>query len=110
MIKHALKQVYKYDKCDTNYYCNFLGKAGFKKGLYDKRMFESTKDVTFEKVVLKAPILLEEFLERRFGDYQKIPSDSQIKWEQHAWKWDVNNDYSKYIKTYKLFKDEKRLI
>ena len=34
LVKHALKEVYKYRNKKTNYYCNFLGKAVFKKGIY----------------------------------------------------------------------------
>lgn len=95
LIKHGLKQVYKYRDRTTNYYCNFLGKAGYKKGLYRKDIMYPFKSVKFEKVDLMVPAKIDDFLKCRFGDYMKIPSPEQIKWNQHAEIWDVNKSYTK---------------
>ena len=95
LIRHGLKEVYKYRNKNTNYYCNFLGKAGYKKGLYKKSMMYPFKKEKFEKVELFVPANLDEFLKCRFGDYMKIPSADQIKWNQHAEMWDVNESYIK---------------
>ena len=98
LVKFSLKQVYKYSNSKTNYYCNFLGKALFKSGLYKKEWFTPTEYINFEKVKLKAPSNLELFLQKRFGDYMKIPSIERIKWEQHAKVWDTKKDFKKYLK------------
>lgn len=97
LVKFSLKQVYKYSNNETNYYCNFLGKALFKGGLYKKEWFTPTEYINFEKVKLKVPSNLELFLQKRFGDYMKIPSKERIKWEQHAKFWNVDEDFRNYI-------------
>lgn len=99
LIRHALKQVYKYRDKKTSFYCNYLGKAKYKGGTYKREWFETTKRVPFENVMLNVPIGIEEFLQKRFGDYMKIPDIAQIKREQHAQVWDTEKDYREYIKT-----------
>lgn len=110
LLKHALKQVYKYRGKNTKYYCNFMGKAFFKKGIYKKEWFVPTRDCSFENIILKVPGKLEDFLSERFGDYMKIPSPEQIKWEQHAEYWNTDVDYQTYLGRKCNFKDEIRLI
>ena len=110
LLKYALKQVYKYRNKNTNYYCNFMGKAFFKAGIYKKEWFEKTRDCDFETVTLKAPDKLEEFLTERFGDYMRIPSPERIKWEQHAEYWDTEMDYQEYLGRTCMFSDEEKLI
>lgn len=110
LLKHALKQVYKYRNKNTNYYCNFMGKAFFKKGIYKKEWFEKTKYCDFEKIKLRVPDKLEDFLSERFGNYMRIPSPEQIKWEQHAEQWDTDLDYREYFGRECSFDDEARLI
>lgn len=110
LIKHALKQVYKYRNKQTDFYCNFLGKAVFKKGIYKKEWMDNPKYMLFETIELKVPKELEEFLTDRFGDYMKIPSLERIKWEQHAWVWDVDKDFREYVDNIVDFKDEINLI
>ena len=94
MVDFALKQVYRYRTWDGNFYCNFLGHAGYKKGLYKRAWFEKTEKAPFEKVQLRVPKGLHEFLTERFGDYLTPPPANRIKREQHAWKWDTEKDYS----------------
>lgn len=110
LISYALRQVYKYRDLETNYYCNFLGKAVFKKGIYKKEWFIKSIDVKFETIKLRASKNLHEFLVERFGDYMEIPSADRIKWEQHAWKWDVEKDFREYISEVDNFSDEKYLF
>lgn len=105
LIKHGLKQIYKYRSKKTKYYCNFLGKAVFKKGIYKKEWFEKMVYAPFENVKLKVPNGLNEFLEQRFGNYMEIPSKSRIKYEQHAESWDfkIQKKFSdKYVDESKL--------
>lgn len=95
MVDFALKQVYRFRNCKSDYLCNFLGKAVYKKGLYQRKWFEKTQNIPFEKVELKVPSGLHEFLSERFGDYMTPPSEDRIKWEQHALEWNTNASSSK---------------
>ena len=97
LVKYALKQVYKYRNKKSDYYCNYLGKAKYKRGTYKKIWFEKTKRVPFETVELNVPVGVEEFLTERFGDYKKIPNIEQIRREQHAGKWDTEKEYTEYL-------------
>lgn len=110
LVKHGLKQVYKYRNEKTDYYCNFLGKAVFKKGIYKKEWFENPVYAPFETVQLKVPEKLHDFLTERFGDYMKPPSPDRIKYEQHAESWDVNTDFRCFLPNIHDFSDEQRLI
>lgn len=98
LIRHALKQVYKYRNKKTSLYCNYLGKAKYKSGTYKREWFDGTKRVAFEKASLNVPVGVEDFLKERFGDYMKIPDLQQIKRDQHAKIWDTEKDYREYIK------------
>ena len=110
LLKHGLKQIYKYRGKETNYYCNFLGKAVFKNGLYKREWFEKSKDISFETVMLRVPQKLEEFLTERFGDYMKLPSPERIKREQHAEEWSTKEDFQDVLGRKCGFKDEHLLI
>ena len=106
LIRHGLKQVYRYRRKKTNYYCNFMGKAVFKKGIYKREWFDNPVYAPFETVQLKVPGGLHEFLTERFGNYMEPPSPDRIKYEQHAESWDFNCQ-----KLYSLqFNDERKLI
>ena len=111
LIKHGLRQVYKYRNKNTDYFCNFLGKAVFKKGIYKREWFEKTEYAPFEKVELKIPTNLHDFLSSRFGDYMQIPSPERIKWEQHASSWDTDRDFREILNIPEMdFSDERKLI
>ena len=98
LIRYALKQVYKYRDKKTSFYCNYLGKAKYKRGTYKREWFDGTKRVPFETVSLNVPVGVEDFLRERFGDYMKIPDLAQIRREQHAALWDTEKDYREYLK------------
>lgn len=106
LVRHALKQVYKYRNKNTDYYCNFLGKAVFKKGIYKREWFDNPVYAPFETVQLKVPEKLHDFLTERFGDYMKPPSPDRIKYEQHAESWDF--EHQKMVTP--DYKDEWKLI
>jgi lipopolysaccharide cholinephosphotransferase len=111
MIDYALNQVYRFRSCNSKFYCNFLGKAVYKKGLYLREWFEHTEKVPFEKTHLRVPTGLHEFLTERFGDYMTLPSEDRIRWEQHALKWNIYEGFLKYTNNkYTEFIDENRLI
>ncbi len=98
LVKHGLKQVYKYRNEKTNLCCHYLGKARYKRGTYRRELFEGVKRVPFETVTLNVPVGIEEFLKERFGDYMKIPNIEQIRREQHASVWDTEKNYTEYLK------------
>ena len=110
LMRKALKEIYRYDKKKTDKVCHFMGKAFYKKGLFDAADFASTYSVDFERVKLENPIGADHYMKCRFGDYMKLPSKESIKRDQHAWKFDVNNDFSNYVNTNRLFDDEKILV
>lgn len=110
LVKYGLKQIYKYRNKKTNYYCNFLGKAVFKNAIYKREWFEKSVYAPFEKVELRIPENLHDFLTFRFGDYMKPPSPERIKWEQHAEFWDIQKDFKNYLSNVKNYSDEKKLI
>ncbi len=105
LLHFGLKQVYAFRNWETNYYCNFLGKAKIKNGVYKHAHFSSTKRVSFETIELNVAIGLEDFLKERFGDYMKLPSVERIRYEQHASTWALGEEYQYTDKS-----DEKFLI
>ena len=110
MVDFALKQVYRFRNAESEYYCNFLGKAIYKKGLYKKEWFHKTVHIPFEKIQLRVPVGLHEFLTERFGDYMIPPSEDRIKWEQHALSWDTESDFLGYGNADYEFSDESELV
>lgn len=110
LLKYALRQVYKYRDCKTNFYCNFLGRAVFKNAIYKRVFFERTRYAPFETIRLRVPVKLHEFLTDRFGDYMTPPPPEAIKRMQHAEKWDVDKDFREYLDCIDSFGDERRLI
>lgn len=110
LVKHGLKQVYRYRNRKTNYYCNFLGKAVFSNAIYKREYFDDTEYIPFETVELRAPKKLHEFLSDRFGDYMKPPSPDRIKWEQHAEEWNTEVDFRQILPHCVNFADESKLI
>ena len=111
LLDFALRQVYRYENQPSDFYCNFLGKAVFKKGIYKKEWFDHPVYTPFETVQLKVPGKLHEFLSERFGNYMKVPSAGQIKWAQHALIWKTDQDFREMLpQVTTAFKDEEKLI
>ena len=109
LLRHALKQVYKYRNDKSIYQCNFLGRAGFKKGLYKSEHFKSTKRVPFETISLNVNIEVEEFLKERWGDYMRIPPIEEIRHCQHSWKWSDSEPFPGYNPE-NYYPDEPKLL
>ncbi len=94
LLDFGLKQIYNWRDKQTDYFCNFLGKALFKNGKYRYDDFAESKRISFETIKLNVPKGLERFLSDRFGDYMRPPSVERIKYEQHASTWNLNpHDY-----------------
>ena len=110
LIHSCLNNLYKYDNCRTSWVSHFCGKAFFYEGLYKSKYFEKTKRVPFENIQLNVPILVEDYLKTRFGNYMELPDSSTIKAVQHAVKWDIDNDFSNYVNHTRNFSDEPNFI
>lgn len=110
LVRHGLRQVYRYRNKKTAHFCNFMGKAVFNNAIYPRAYFEKTVYAPFETVELRVPEQLHAFLSGRFGDYMKIPSPERIRREQHAQTWDTEQDFSHYVACTAQFRDEARLI
>lgn len=110
-VRHALRVLYRYRAKETKDFCHFTGKAFFRKGIYQKLFFIKGARVPFEKVELDIPEYVDMYLHERFGDYMALPPKKSIKTAQHAWKWDVEKDFSEYtLNSARDYSDEYRLV
>lgn len=110
LVSYGLKQVYRYDNYETQYYCDFFGKANLKDGIYKKILITPSKYNVFEKVQLKVPNDIHLYLTERFGDYMVLPSDKEIMKNKHAEYWNVNKSFKKYVNTTENYIDEYKLL
>ena len=100
MVKKSYEAIYKYDytEIDDYRYFYWITPAKFKQGLFEPWMFENTTEIPFEDTKLLCSKEIKRYLEYRYGDYMKLPSEEQQKAAVHAMIWDVNKDYTDYIK------------
>ena len=78
-------------------YCYWITPAKFKNGLFDQSFFESPVDIPFEDTVLLGSERIKEYLEYRYGDYMKLPSEAARKAAVHAYLFDTEKDYKEYL-------------
>ena len=94
----AYKRIYKFDDRTENFmYCYWITPAKFRNGLFDKSFFSSPVDVPFEDTVLLGSEKIKEYLEYRYGDYMKLPSEEAQRAAVHAMIYDTEKDYSHYF-------------
>lgn len=99
MAKYFYRRIYKYDNKQDNFmYCYWITPAKFRSGLFDASFFSDPMDVPFEDTVLMGSRKIKEYLEYRYGDYMKLPSEEQQKASVHAMIFDVRNDYKQYLR------------
>lgn len=99
IAKWCYKQIFKYEDMKDGFkWCYWITPAKFRSGLFDKSFFEEPVDVPFEDTVLYGSKHIKEYLEYRYGDYMKLPSEEAQRAAVHAMIWDVNKDYTEYIK------------
>lgn len=99
MAKVAYRNIYKYDDMQSGFkWCYWITPAKFRNGLFDAPFFESPVDVPFEDTKLLGSEHIKEYLEYRYGDYMKLPSEEARKAAVHAEIFDVEKDYKEYIK------------
>ncbi len=98
LVKHCYKHIYKYDSMTENYkYCYWITPAKFKNGLFDRSFFEGPVDIPFEDTHLMGSEKIKEYLEYRYGDYMKLPSEEARRAAVHACIYDTERDYKEYI-------------
>lgn len=99
LAKTFYKAIYKYDGLEEGFkYCYWITPAKFKNGLFDKSFFEDPVDIPFEDTVLLGSSKIKEYLEYRYGDYMKLPSEEQQKAAVHAMIYDVERDFREFFK------------
>jgi len=98
MAKLFYKRIYKYDNRTKNFlYCYWITPAKFKNGLFSEAFFSEPIDIPFENTVLLGSSKIKNYLEYRYGDYMKLPSEAAQKASVHAKFFDTENDYTKYM-------------
>ena len=98
MAKMCYKNIYKYDSRTKNFkYCYWITPAKFKNGLFDEEFFSSPVDVKFEDTVLLGSEKIKEYLEYRYGNYMKFPSEEARKAAVHAMIYDTEKNYTEYF-------------
>lgn len=98
LTKMCYKKIYKYDNLGDHFkYGYWITPAKFKNGLFDKDFFSSPIDIPFEDTFLYGSEKIKEYLEYRYGDYMKLPSEAQQKAAVHAYIYDVDKDYNYYL-------------
>lgn len=99
MARIAYRHIYKYDSRKNNFkYCYWITPAKFKNGLFDKTFFEKPVDINFEDAKLLGSEKIKEYLEYRYGDYMKLPSEEQRKAAVHAYIFDTEKNYTEYLR------------
>lgn len=99
IAKMCYRRIYKYDDRKIDFkYCYWITPAKFRSGLFDKSFFEQPVDIPFEDTTLYGSKHIKEYLEYRYGDYMKLPSEEQQQAAIHAMIFDTENDYTEYIK------------
>jgi lipopolysaccharide cholinephosphotransferase len=98
LAKMCYKKIYKYDGRTENFkYCYWITPAKFRNGLFDADFFSSPVDIPFEDTVLMGSEKIKEYLEYRYGDYMKLPSEEQQRAAVHAMIYDTQKDYREYL-------------
>ena len=98
MAKCFYRRIYKYDDLETDFkYCYWITPAKFRNGLFDASFFDDPVDIPFEDTVLLGSARIKEYLEYRYGDYMKLPSEEAQKAAVHAMIFDVAIDYKVYL-------------
>lgn len=93
------RRIYKYDNLQNKFkYCYWITPAKFRNGLFDADFFENPVDVPFENTTLLGSNKIKEYLEYRYGDYMKLPSEAARKASVHAMIFDVSRNFSEFMK------------
>ena len=83
---------------DDYMFCYWITPAKFRNGLFDASFFYEVEDIPFEDTKLLGSKRIKEYLSYRYGDYMKLPSEEERQASVHAMIFDVDRDYTYYIK------------
>ena len=98
LAKRCYRHIYRYDERSENYcYCYWITKANFRQGLFSKEFFNTAVDIRFEDSYLLGPECIQEYLAYRYGNYMKLPPESERAAAVHAYIADADRDYSEYF-------------
>lgn len=99
LSKISYKLIYKYDNLGSDFsYCYFITKANFRQGIFESNMFNKPTDVEFEDTILMGPADIVRYLEYRYGDYMRLPSQEEQKAAVHAEIYDTEVGFEEYFK------------
>lgn len=99
LVRKAYQKIYSYDNLTHKFnYCYWITRASFRGGLFEKEMFENPVNIPFEDTELLGSSRIKDYLAYRYGDYMKLPSEEERKTAVHAYIFDVERDFSEYIK------------
>jgi len=99
IANQCYKNIYKYkDLMNDFMYCYFITKANFEQGVFDRKIFEDPIDISFEDAMLMGPTDINRYLELRYGDYMRLPSQEQRKESIHAEVYDTEVAFEEYFK------------
>lgn len=99
LVKYCYHGIYKYDRLFEDFYwCYWITPARFDKGLFDAKYFTDPIDIVFEDTKLIGSVYIKEYLTARYGDYMKLPSQTEQAAAVHAEIFDTQTDYREYLK------------
>lgn len=94
----SYRWIYRGDKVKKNYvYCYYISKTSWKQGIIPGRVFQKPAEIAFEGIQLCAPTLIDEYLKIRYGDYWKLPKQTEREAAIHAEIYDIEKDYRTYL-------------
>lgn len=99
LAKWCYRNIYRYDDMKDNFkWCYFITPAKFKQGIFEDFMFQNPVDINFEGHKFLASKDIKKYLDYRYGNYMKLPSEEQQIAAVHAHIYDTEKDYTEYIR------------
>lgn len=84
------------NQMDFDYYCSFYSSS--KKVFHKRHTYETPfEKFQFENIYLPVMNDCSEYLTNTYGDYMKLPSESEREYAVHAKYFSTTEDYSKYL-------------
>lgn len=104
--KTALSIIYKYRNSNSvEFYDTDLRK--YNRSFWKKETIFPVRKTDFENVQFYIPNDIETYLTKQYGNYMEIPSIESIKRAQHSSLWKTDEDFRKYAKNIKDYRDER---
>lgn len=98
MVRCFYRRIYHYDDRQDNFmYCYWITPAKFRNGLFEASFFSDPVDVPFEDTQFLGSRNIKQYLQYRYGDYMRLPSEKERKAAVHALIFDIDKDYSEYL-------------